>query len=227
MTTSNDPSRRTLVKGAAWSVPVVAVGAAAPAMAASPVRGIDGWVEMQHSRPWWGCDTSLTMDGTGSYPNRGLWVTDTRTWDTITDAFIDFSVSASIGQLTWSKVGSGTTCWSTPVWDRTDSISGESVHVYRTAYTCSITAATPRTLLDNRNFHYRANFYSCATYRIWAYRHVIVNNEVLAFRRGPIQFPNSSSNQQAPQHDEAQATAAPDTAQQPSGTEVQELTLNV
>lgn len=36
-TTSRGPSRRTLVKGAAWSVPVVAVAGAAPALAASPV----------------------------------------------------------------------------------------------------------------------------------------------------------------------------------------------
>lgn len=35
-TTSRGPSRRTLVKGAAWSVPVVAVAGAAPAHAASP-----------------------------------------------------------------------------------------------------------------------------------------------------------------------------------------------
>ena len=35
-TTSRGPSRRTLVKGAAWSVPVVAVAGAAPAMAVSP-----------------------------------------------------------------------------------------------------------------------------------------------------------------------------------------------
>lgn len=35
-TTSPGPSRRSLVKGAAWSVPVVAVVGAAPAMAASP-----------------------------------------------------------------------------------------------------------------------------------------------------------------------------------------------
>lgn len=31
-------SRRTMVKGAAWAVPVIAVGSAAPAFAASPVR---------------------------------------------------------------------------------------------------------------------------------------------------------------------------------------------
>lgn len=36
------PTRRTLVKGAAWSVPVVAVGGAAPAFAASPVFEITG-----------------------------------------------------------------------------------------------------------------------------------------------------------------------------------------
>ncbi len=30
------PSRRTVASGAAWAVPVIAVGAAAPAMAASP-----------------------------------------------------------------------------------------------------------------------------------------------------------------------------------------------
>ena len=35
------PSRRTLVKGAAWSVPVVAVAGAAPAIAASPFEVID------------------------------------------------------------------------------------------------------------------------------------------------------------------------------------------
>ena len=46
------PSRRTLVKGAAWSVPVVAVAGAAPAFASSPPippRGMNGWVTLSRS----------------------------------------------------------------------------------------------------------------------------------------------------------------------------------
>ena len=50
------PSRRTVARGAAWSVPAIAVGAAAPALAASgcptlpPFSAADGWV-LDRERP--------------------------------------------------------------------------------------------------------------------------------------------------------------------------------
>ncbi|WP_299443143.1 hypothetical protein [uncultured Phycicoccus sp.] len=53
------PSRRAVARGAAWSVPVIAVGAAAPAMAASPTpcptlpafSATDGWVISEAGTP--------------------------------------------------------------------------------------------------------------------------------------------------------------------------------
>lgn len=67
--------RRTVVRGAAWAVPAVVVATSAPAFASSPVPpgGLNGWVELERS-----CGaqypTTLTIDGTGSYSSRGLWV---------------------------------------------------------------------------------------------------------------------------------------------------------
>ena len=63
-------TRRVLTKGVAWAAPVTIIGTAAPALAASQVNGLNGWVELRGN-----CGTKgLLIDGRGTYPNRGLWV---------------------------------------------------------------------------------------------------------------------------------------------------------
>lgn len=73
----SEVKRRNLVKGAAWTVPVVAVAAAAPMAAASPIppTGLNGWISQSRScsRTRW-----LIQDGRGNFtgggPNdRGIW----------------------------------------------------------------------------------------------------------------------------------------------------------
>ncbi len=62
------PSRRTVARGAAWSVPAIAVGAAAPALAASgcptlpPFSAADGWVLTESGPPSGG--GAQFLDGT-------------------------------------------------------------------------------------------------------------------------------------------------------------------
>ena len=61
------PTRRTLVRGAAWTVPVIAVAAAAPAFAASPC-------DVQNYRLDWGNTTGQTVYGKNSTTNVGTAV---------------------------------------------------------------------------------------------------------------------------------------------------------
>lgn len=79
--TGLSPSRRTLVKGAAWSVPVISVAAAAPALAASSTPAHD----LSTSVPGTGTRQSATnlnlspttFNNTGSETIEGLTVTFT------------------------------------------------------------------------------------------------------------------------------------------------------
>lgn len=62
-------TRRTLVKGAAWSVPVVAMGSTAPAFAASPTFNITGVTigcKFSNSKAY---HLEITIENTGNQPN--------------------------------------------------------------------------------------------------------------------------------------------------------------
>lgn len=78
---SRGVSRRTLMKGAAWAAPMIALAAAAPAYAASntvPAKGLNGWVTVERN-----CfiGSTYSLDGTqgsgfvtGSSSDRGIWI---------------------------------------------------------------------------------------------------------------------------------------------------------
>ncbi len=74
-------SRRTVMKGAAWSAPLLVAAVAAPAYAASdkvPAKGLNGWVEVGRSCGF-GTNTYY-LDGTkgsfhtGGTKDRGIWL---------------------------------------------------------------------------------------------------------------------------------------------------------
>lgn len=73
-------NRRRLVQGTAWAAPVVLAATSVPAYAASPARGLDGWL-LNTIR----CTTDTNrrritiyeFNATGNYPDRGLWVSGT------------------------------------------------------------------------------------------------------------------------------------------------------
>lgn len=104
-------SRRVLARGAAWAVPAVTIAAAAPALAASPPPpGLQGWLGVGKTCVS-GTDT-LTIDGRGSFPTRGLWVYYTTSTTVLTGARMTFYYPTSLGTLTWSDSING---WSKPV----------------------------------------------------------------------------------------------------------------
>ena len=67
-------TRRTIVKGAAWAVPVLAVAPAAPAMAASPAP--------EPACTWEGAKCPGSSDTPKGWPKHGyLLIADCATWD--------------------------------------------------------------------------------------------------------------------------------------------------
>ena len=191
--------RRTVVKGAAWSAPVIAVGTAAPAQAASPLPpGLQGWVTVGKDCNTFGNDT-LTINGTGGNgaepPNtgtRGIWIYNTTASTTVANARITFYYPNSVAPLTWSAA-SGNSGWSVPVVSTVDPpIAGF------TAYTTFYTGPwefrnLPGTANDYSRATGRPNFQaskvipSCgSTIQVYARRTVTVNGQTISFIRGPI-----------------------------------------
>lgn len=185
--------RRTVVRGAAWAVPAVVVATSAPAFAASPVPpgGLDGWVELEKR-----CDdrrgpTRLTVDGTGSYPNRGLWVFVTPAGPTPSNATIIFYLQSST--LTFSN--SSGTGWSNLVrasgLDTTAPATG--YYAYQTTYTGAWTyfdssgTSTDRWEADtDPQFQTTYSANDCVTIRAYARRTVTTSLGTVTFLRGPV-----------------------------------------
>lgn len=155
MTDSSSPktqstvSRRTVVKGAAWAAPVVAMASAAPAFAASQPENtsINGYVGFSGKcTGWWNsAGTHVELDSReGSY---GLFVKNTTITTTISNAFIIFYMS--IPNLTWSTAA-GNDGWTAPTsTGETKSVGGRELYGYKTEYNRSITATENTTKLGN------------------------------------------------------------------------------
>lgn len=192
MSNSVMPSRRTVAKSAAWSVPVIAVGVAAPAASASTTAtppGLQGWVTVSES-----CSTAtgmqLTIDGTGSYPDRGLWIFNTTKATTIAGASITFYFASDM-KLQWSYASGGSSQWTLPARDSAaPPISGMTA--YTTRYTGafafvpgkpSYSYAVGQPKFQSTPLSYG---YCRSAIKAYARRSVAVNGEPIAFQRGPI-----------------------------------------
>ncbi len=190
MTDSKSGStRRSVLRTAAWTTPIIALATAAPAHAASTTkRGLQGWVEVQ----W--ADRRITLDGRGSRPDRGLWVTDTKLGDQITSVSIVFYL-ADTDRVAWEARNGNSGAWSLPtdLGVSTPSDIGVPVRGFRVTYQLPITAASPITELNN-NLVFRTTSDAVAGSSVWARRSVTVNGNVISFLRGPVS-PNSNSRQ--------------------------------
>lgn len=191
--------RRSLVKGTAWAAPTIALGSAAPAMAASRPPGLQGWVTVGKS-----CDRddpdTLTINGTGGNnanpPNsgsRGLWVYNTTSNTTLSNARMTFYYPTSLGTIPWSPA-SGNSGWSTPAPSTVDpAISGFTA--YTTYYSGSWTyrGGHSNPLDDHHLADGRPNFraslrisYCGSNLSVYARRTITVGGDVISFRRGPV-----------------------------------------
>lgn len=231
--TSATPSRRTLVRGAAWSVPVVMTAGAAPAFAASRDFGLNGWVSVRRQAPSFcttGATSRISIDGRGDYPDRGLWVYPTRVGDTVRDISITFYVSANIPPLTFARAEGDAGAWSVPTSVGLTTVDGTSVRAYTMRYLRTVTAAEGLTVLI-ANPHFTATYSGCRPVSMWARRSVTINGEVLSFTRGPISFPASgatprSAPQGAPSSDEATGSrTTPDAAAETAAPQSDEAAI--
>lgn len=195
---ASTPSRRRLLVTAAWAAPVIATAVAAPAHAASNVRGIGGWVLVSWNRG------HVSLDGRGDPPERGLWVTDTNPGDTITAATITFYIPATIAVTAWTAEGGDSGAWSIPVTDGTTlEVDGVEVRGYVTTFNFAafpVTPVSPITYLNN-DLHFRTENVGFGSALVWARRSVTVNGVVLSFLRGPVS-PGNNNRSATPVADE-------------------------
>jgi hypothetical protein len=175
-------SRRTVVKGAAWAAPVVAMASAAPAFAASPPdnTSINGVVGISARCKWLQDGISVDIDSRSS--SYGLFVNNTTTSTTISNAYIIFYLS--MPNLSWSAAD-GNDGWTAPVsTGATKVVGSQTLYGYKTTYTKSITASRNRTALGN--IHVTATGGSSCPNNLYALgeRHVTVNGEEKVYDNG-------------------------------------------
>lgn len=140
--------RRTLLKGAAWSLPVIVAAAAAPLAAAStPRNALAGVFYVTRSR-----GTTVTWDGRSSSGGQ-LYVTDTVTGQKVTSMSLRFGSTKPV--TNWTKLGGGT-CWSLPVADGQLTYNGQTFFMYKSVYQCTLPlAATSGNTTVNSEFYWQ------------------------------------------------------------------------
>lgn len=183
------PGRRALVRGAAWAAPTIVVSTAAPALAASE-KGLQGWVQVGKYCPGGFNGNILTIDGTGNYPDRGLWVYNVPVGKTPTAARVTLyyptglvSTFTNNGASTWTLATSFT--GATP-------ISGFTAFTF--LYSGAWTRRPDNTMVANDDPDFTANIShdAClASISIHAERSVTVDGETITFHRGPVTLTTS------------------------------------
>ena len=144
----NDMNRRTVLRTGAWSVPVIAAVATAPAFAASPTlnNSIFGWVTVDSNGNDWNLNGNRNQ---GSYQGNpyGLYVLGTNAVDVLSNAAIELDIAGN-NNISWPSAGAG---WSAGIRKGTivrneDGANGLTAPVrftrYRFEYTGPFTSIT-------------------------------------------------------------------------------------
>ena len=196
-------TRRTLTRGVAWATPVIVVGAAASAHAASPgppEPGLQGWVRVTKNCRNNNDDMDLTIDGhvDGTRypvpPGYGLYVFNTSGTTVLTNAKSTFYYPSSLGTISWAAGGNNGN-WSVPSVDPSvPAISGYTA--YSTTYSGSWTyhgpPENPTYTIANTVPHFTATVTPgrrmCGDggLSLYARRAVTVDGTEVAFVRGPV-----------------------------------------
>lgn len=130
-------SRRTILQGIGWSVPLITI-AAAPALGVGsdvPNKGLDGWVYLNGGdlNTFW---IDMKPDsGSPPYGIWGFWVKNGTTTDTISSATLTFDFSQNVGPFTAS--GSGSSSWSGLSYVGTVVVGGQTYYRYVTTFTAN------------------------------------------------------------------------------------------
>lgn len=183
-------SRRTLAKGAAWTVPAAAVVAVAPSVAASPIppRGLNGWVVLRRNCSQ---NPNFRIDGFGNFTggganDRGIWTFVDDPNATITNAEIVFFFNRSGLSFTNGSQSGWSNLVRTPTLDGTSPANG--YYAYRTTYNGTWTyMPSYDAWVANSDPYWSTNLSSCSNgIAGYARRTLTVNGETITFTRGPV-----------------------------------------
>lgn len=182
-------SRRHLAKGAAWTIPAVAVAAAAPSLAASSAAridpGINGWV-LNSPRDVGSCKWTLDVDSTLARTGPdgapfGLYLYDIKPQTTVATATLTYWIIGD-QKATWTTQSGHSPCWSGPSRGTPQKKSDRLLYTpYTWTYTCPINSADISS--DGRlrlgRFHVKATFTQSGDYcndvTYWTQRSVVVD----------------------------------------------------
>ncbi|MDO4919091.1 hypothetical protein [Kocuria sp.] len=188
-------NRRTLAKGAVWSVPVVAMASAAPAVAASAAPELRPSGRFSYNQGWGSTQTDnstaykvfSTASG-GTTPASGFCILNTNTSMSISNAAVTYYFPLS--NLTFSTEGGpGANGWSLMTRDTTKSTksyNGVTYYPYTSRYTAAVTARTSTTCFPVYGF--QSSSTSTRASYIYVDHSVVVDGQTLTANFGPLQF---------------------------------------
>lgn len=195
-------TRRTIVKGAAWSLPVISVAVAAPASAATlnppvvPDLSLNGWI--QHNREGNGRYTvygnptqnppALPAGFTpAAVPTPwGFYVLGATPANTITNARLINWYSSDISPF--SPVAGSSPLWSTPTYAGTRDFGGVTYYGYQTNYLGTWTQIGSDMHAAASNFAFEGTFSAAGAFSLYTQRIVNVDGTDISFTRGPVSW---------------------------------------
>lgn len=164
---ANLPSRRTIAKGVAWTMPVIAVGAVVPTASASgppPKYGLDGTFTVSRT-----CKTLSQTGGT-------LAVTQTSKGQTIKSICLNISVradSGSVAGLAWARVAGDDGKWGLPSPIGTSTYAGYTWNQYQSCLSVLPTVTDGSTVVDPK-FSFSASTLPKADVYVYVERVVVI-----------------------------------------------------
>lgn len=190
------PNRRTLVAGAAWTIPAIAIATAVPAAAASnPDREFA--IESVFGVGWYPTTQGQTTSGALQYDAKTtstqyLRITGTEAGDVVTGVYIDVLISTNWPAPTFTALPGSNPAWTTlATTGTTTTVNGVTYNVYRSLYTAPIVAtATATTIPVDFFFRSSSQFYAGSTAQ--TRRFATVNGTPVTLVRNPANINNTN-----------------------------------
>lgn len=194
----NTISRRSLGKGAAWSVPAIIAAGAVPAMAASP-GDVQPEVEV-NGRVSWNVDwNSNYVDGNQNFkvysiipntvsPGQGYGVMNTKSSTVIGPMSITFYLPSQYYTMTFHAGVNGTNGWSTLALDYTKSqkiINGVYYYPFTTRYNRNLPAKNGTTMWPAFSFE-SGSFIGLNADSYYVDHHTTVDGRAVDLNYGPV-----------------------------------------
>lgn len=186
-------SRRAIVKGAAWSVPVIAAAVSSPLAAATVT---DYTIQSAFGIGWY--PTTVNQTGSGvlqfdsAHNDKYFYVEGTQAGDVLSDIHLEVRISTAWPVVSFSPVSGSNPLWSTLAYTGVNEVvDGVTYRVYRTDYLGTVTATGATTHIPI-GFYFRAStpYYSGALARTW--RYVTVNSTDLTLQRAAANINNTN-----------------------------------